>query len=69
MIATTSLKSPSPRMSENRTGCSSNFMIVTAAIISEEQKIEQTNKIWKISKLKLKYLLLPSSSLASKSYA
>lgn len=55
MTATASLKSPSPRMTEKRVGCSSNLMIVTAAIMSELQKMEQMKRtsIKSNSKVKL----------------
>lgn len=55
MTATASLKSPSPRMTEKRVGCSSNLMIVTAAMMSELQKMEQMKRtsIKSNSKVKL----------------
>ena len=49
IIATASLRRPSPNIIEKSLGYSSNLTIVIAAIISEEHKIEQKNIVYKVS--------------------
>lgn len=56
-------------MRENKTGYSSNLMMVTAAMMSELQYMEQTNNIWKMSNLNSNHSLLPFSPVAFMSYA
>ena len=50
IIATASLRRPSPNIIEKSFGYSSNLTIVIAAIISDEHNIEQKNIVYKISK-------------------
>ena len=45
MIATASFARPSPKIMEKSFGYSSYLMIVTAAIMSEEHKMEQISMI------------------------
>ena len=53
MIATASLKRPSPRMIENSFGYSSNLTSVTAAMMSELQKMDEMYIACMASNLKI----------------